>query len=217
MAARPPGPHPNRIGDLRPGAVQPSEQNYPQRLIRDRFPVIPHVLTFAGKWNVVNQTYAVYFDEALRDSQANTLAMRRDFFVHSMLQHRKLPVVCLPWHVQVDDPEHPDQKAIASTLEAIIKSIPRLKTLKLYLLEAIFYGKYGAQIVWGPAVPPATPGTPSPGTYRSTATSCVSSGTARRASRSTPARRTTTPRRKTNSCARMPNTSRTRCSARPSS
>ncbi len=75
--------------------------------------------------------------------------MRRDAFVHELIRHRQTPVVCLPFHVVVDDTDDPRQKSIGETLDKIVKDIPRLRYLMLYLLEAIFYGKYAGQIQWG--------------------------------------------------------------------
>lgn len=131
------------------GQKPPPVQNAPQVPVIDRLPVLPNIESYAGKLNAINKTYYIYFDQALRDSQQNSLAMRRDGFVHEILRHRQLPVVCLPWHVEVEDPDHPFQKSISETVGRIIGAIPRLRTMFLILLEAIFYGRYGAQVIYG--------------------------------------------------------------------
>lgn len=130
----------------KPGA----KQNLPQNLIRDPFFVAPHVSTYAGQYNVVNKSYYIYWDEALRNSQANTLAFRRDGLVQELIRHRQMPVISLPHHIEVDDPEHPDQISISETIHKIFSNIPRLKSMMTYLSEATFYGRYGAQIQLGP-------------------------------------------------------------------
>ncbi len=44
---------------------RPIKQNARQNVIRDPFFVVPHQETFAGLYNVVNQSYYTYFDQAL--------------------------------------------------------------------------------------------------------------------------------------------------------
>jgi hypothetical protein len=129
---------------------RPIQQNAHQNVIRDPFFVVPHQETYAGLYNVVNQSYYTYFDQALLDSQENSLAMRRDCFVHELIRHRQTPVICLPYHVVVDDPDDPRQKSVGDTLDGIVRDVPRIKHLMLVLLEAIFYGKYGSQFSLGP-------------------------------------------------------------------
>jgi Protein of unknown function (DUF935) len=131
----------------KPGAKQDVRQD----LIRDPYTVIPHVSTYSGIYNATNKDYYIYWDEALRNSQSNTLAMRRDGYVHELIRHRQLPVVSLPHHIEVDDPEHPDQIAIAETIHKIFSAIPNLQTMMLILMEAVFYGRYGVQVQMSPS------------------------------------------------------------------
>jgi hypothetical protein len=129
----------------KPGAKQDLKQN----ITRDKYTPIPHVDTFAGIYGSVNKNYYIYWDEALRNSQANTLAMRRDSFIEELINHRTLPIICTPFHIECDDPEHPDQMSISETVQKIVNDVPRLKVIMRQLLEAIFYGRYGAQIQLG--------------------------------------------------------------------
>jgi hypothetical protein len=130
----------------KPGAKQDLRQD----VVKDPYVVIPHISTYAGKYNTVNENYYIYWDEALRNSQANTLSMRRDGYIEELLNHRRLPIISLPFHMESDDPEHPDQVSIGEMVQKIVANIPRLKNLMVSLMEAIFYGRYGAQIQLGP-------------------------------------------------------------------
>lgn len=125
------------------------KQDVPQRPVIDHFPVLQPVQSYAGVINAINQSFYIYFDQALQDSQANSLAMRRDPFIDEILRHRQMPVVCLPHHIEVDDPDHPEQKSIGETLHKMICGIPHFKLMLLNLLESIFYGKAGVQVQYG--------------------------------------------------------------------
>jgi hypothetical protein len=130
----------------KPGTVQ----NLRQDIIQDRYPVAPHISTFAGRYQAGQQQYWIYFDQALKDSQQNSLTMRGDAFMHELLRHRQEPLLALPYHMETDDPDHPDQKSISETVNKIVTDIPNFKTLLLNLTEAFFYGKFGEQLQLGP-------------------------------------------------------------------
>lgn len=136
-----------------PPSIHVNRKVPPQRLrqapVVDNFPVLPQIQSYAGILNAINKTYYIYYDQSLLDSQANSLAMRRDGFIHEILRERQLPVVCLPWHIEVDDPDHPEQKAIGDTLGKIVGAVPKMKSMMLVLLEAVFYGKYAVQVQYG--------------------------------------------------------------------
>ena len=129
----------------------PPVQNINQNIIYDSIPVVPHVDTFAGRWNAVNKTYNVYFDQALQDSQANSLAMHNDGFIIKLLRHRQLPAISLPHHIKVEDEDDVEQKQISKVIDAIVSSIKRFQSMKLNLSEAIFWGKSASQICIGPS------------------------------------------------------------------
>ena len=141
-------------GGIGPASIKipkkPTKQDLPQHLINDRFPVIPHPYSYSGLYNAANKSYYVYWDEALRDSQQNSLVMRRDGFVDELIRHRVMPVLGLPYHIKVDDPEHPDQQGIAEIVTKIYEDIPYRSYLLRSLMEAVFYGRYGSQIQLGP-------------------------------------------------------------------
>lgn len=140
-------------GSLGPAVHIPKKgarQDIKQDIIRDPYTVIPHIATYSGVYNSTNKDYFIYWDEALRNSSQNTLAMRRDGYVHELIRHRQLPVVSLPFHIEIDDPDHPDQTSIAETVQKIFSDIPNLQTMMLVLMEAVFYGRYGCQVQFGP-------------------------------------------------------------------
>lgn len=148
----------NGNGSMNGGGISPAvhipkpgvKQNVRQDIIKDDHFVIPHVSTYAGQYNVINKSYYIYFDEALRNSQSNTLAFRRDGLTQEFIRSRQFPVICSSHHIDVDDPDHPDQKSISETVHKIFSAVPRLKSLMMVLMEATFYGRYGSQIQLGP-------------------------------------------------------------------
>jgi Protein of unknown function (DUF935) len=120
----------------------------PGRSITQQDYPVPHQFTYAAVWNWYQKYYYDYFDEAWIDNYSNTLAMRRDGLIQELLRHRQLPVVGLQHSFEVDDPDDPEQVSVRKQVQRVIEAIPYLQQLKLQLLEAIFYGKAGAQFVW---------------------------------------------------------------------
>lgn len=109
---------------------------------------MPHVATFASMWNLASRTYSFRWDEAYKHSQENALAMRRDCFLMGLLNERKYPTAQMPWHLDVDNPTDPNQKAAADYLTTLVKKIPNLQRFLMGLLDALWYGRYGQQIAW---------------------------------------------------------------------
>lgn len=111
--------------------------------------LVPHVATFAYRYNQTQQAYWYLHDEALKYGQQTSLAMRRDPFIHELLRHRQLPVVSRPVKVESDDKNDKDKQKTIKEIQQVIDSIKRFQIMRLTLSEAIFYGKYGVQLRWG--------------------------------------------------------------------
>lgn len=88
------------------------------------------------------------WDEAMRNGREQAIAMTRDAFLMGLMQERKLACSSLKWHIEVNDKRDPRQKAIADGLQASVRATPRFRQLLLYLLEAVWYGRYGASLKW---------------------------------------------------------------------
>ncbi len=116
-------------------------------LVLDGF-ALPHALNFQALYNNYAKAYSFRWDEAMRDNRNNALAMRRDVFIRSLLQERILPTANLPWALEVDEPNDPAQKWALDHLTGCLKAGYRMQRMRRYLLEAIWYGRYGAQIQW---------------------------------------------------------------------
>jgi hypothetical protein len=110
---------------------------------------LPHFATFSQIVNLVSRTYRYTFDEALRSSGTNALAIRRDPVILDALRSRQMPTAQLPWHLEARDDTDTRQVEAVKVLTDVINEIPRFQHLKMSLLEAIWYGRYGAQIVYG--------------------------------------------------------------------
>ena len=109
--------------------------------------VAPHYLQFNTFLNWVSRTYYWTHDEALRDSTCNAEAMWRDLVISTAIRDRQRPVCQLEHQFEARDPSDPQQKDLANDLNDIFEDIPRFQDMKLALLEAIWLGRAGVQVV----------------------------------------------------------------------
>lgn len=114
----------------------------------DKEQLFSHYTLFSSVINIISKTYSFRFDEAMRNIPANALAMRRDAYIQSLLQERIFPTVHRTWDIEVEEPKDPNQQRVSKTLKKAIKKIPRFEMMLSYLLEAIWYGRYGSKIYW---------------------------------------------------------------------
>lgn len=112
-------------------------------------PLLPHVGTFSAVFTTPARTYRWWFDEALRHSWQNARAMRRDPYLMSLLRVRQMGIVGLPYTVIAVDSNDPIAKVLADEVKMLIDSIPRFRRILFWLTEALWYGKYGVQLVYG--------------------------------------------------------------------
>ncbi len=106
---------------------------------------LPHYQTFVSFMNMMSRTYWWTFDEALRDSQQNSDAMRNDIVIREALSARYQTVTAMEWMLEPQNKQDQSQKFWAHKLTKIIEEIPYIQQFKRNLLEAIFFGKYGIQ------------------------------------------------------------------------
>lgn len=110
---------------------------------------VPPVLTFA---TAMGAAYRVFWhgrhDEAMKAGREEALAMKRDAFLMALMQERKLGTTSLKWRIKVDNPLDPYQKAVKESITRLVRTTKRLQALRYYLLEGIWYGRYGSQMVW---------------------------------------------------------------------
>ncbi len=110
---------------------------------------IPHVLSINP---IVGTVYGTYwhskYDEAMLDSPQNAAAMRNDPFIRRLMDERKYAVCSLNSSIEVDNERDPWQKAMKDGLTQMWKGIPNDIDLHWYLLEAMWYGRYGAEFSW---------------------------------------------------------------------
>jgi hypothetical protein len=110
---------------------------------------LPHQFTFSSIIQGASKSWiALGFDEAMRHNRENALAMRRDCRIMGWLRERKEGTVSRKWHLEIDDETDPVQVAVRDGMDRIIRSIPRLKRIFRWCLEAIWYGRYGVQLRW---------------------------------------------------------------------
>lgn len=124
----------------------PAAQQKEGRVPGDGAMPLPHFMTFSQVVNWASRTYRYTFDEALRHSAKNTLALRRDPVVMEAIRSRQMATAQLPWHLEPANPEDTAQVEAAKEITAILKATPRFEQMMMHLLEAIFYGRYGVQM-----------------------------------------------------------------------
>jgi hypothetical protein len=120
----------------------------PEELKRTGF-ALAQVSTFSGIVDGVSKSYRWAFDEALRNSPTNALAMRRDGTVMALLRERQMPSAQAKWHLEPEDQKDKTQVAVCDALTQMVESIPRFNRLRLSLLEAVWFGRYGVQYAIG--------------------------------------------------------------------
>src|SRR5262245_40676724 len=107
--------------------------------------MMPHYQTFVAFMNMMSRTYWWTFDEALRDSQVNSDAIRNDIVVREALSSRYQTVCAMEWMLNPQNKQDQSQKFWSQKLTKILEDIPYFQQFKRNLLEAIFFGKYGVQ------------------------------------------------------------------------
>lgn len=110
--------------------------------------IVPHVLTFSGLVTGLARTYR-YADEALRHSVDNAHMMLNDPMIAGPLLARQHMTALLNWSVESEDDKDPKLKAVAKELTDILSRTPRFTEYRRCLLEAIWYGRYGVQNLYG--------------------------------------------------------------------
>lgn len=110
--------------------------------------IIRQAETFAAKWGGPQRIYRWTYDEALRHSRENAVAMRRDAVIMDALRARQIPTAQLGWHLEPIDPTSKEQTTAAKILTDTIESIPHFQRLKVSLLEALWYGRSAVQLIY---------------------------------------------------------------------
>lgn len=107
--------------------------------------LIPSHRSFATIYNELSGVYWTKFDEAMRDNPQNALAMRRDVHLRALLQERLMPSVNARRAAEVDDDEDAEQVRVRDQVRKLVGQIPRFSQLANCLLEAVWWGRAGAQ------------------------------------------------------------------------
>lgn len=121
-----------------PGGMPPGDGAYS----------VPQFLTFSSLVRSAAKAFLYSSDEALRDSQRNARAMRRDPVLIGALRGIQRPVAQLSWHITPDDETNPAEAEAAKLVEYCVKRIPKFQKMKMQLLEAIWFGKYAVELTY---------------------------------------------------------------------
>jgi hypothetical protein len=109
--------------------------------------LVPAARTMNMIINSATRVFSYRSDEAMRDNFVAARAMRRDAFIRGLLEERLLPTINREFRLEVDDDRDPQQRYVRDALARIIRSIPDFDAFKRALLDAIWFGRAGAQ--WG--------------------------------------------------------------------
>jgi len=109
---------------------------------------VPNILSFQGLITTASRSYLYSSDEALLDNPANARAMRRDPVLMGALRSRQRPTSQLSWHIDPEDETDPAEIEASQIVTKIMEKIPNFQKLRMYLLEAIWFGKYASQILY---------------------------------------------------------------------
>lgn len=111
---------------------------------------LPHIFTVSGRQGITSRSY-LNQDEALRDSVQNAQRMRADCGIMECIEARQRATALLNWHIEPDDPKSHEQVQLAAEVTDLLQSpvFPRFTEVRRYLMESIWYGRYGAAMSFG--------------------------------------------------------------------
>jgi len=112
-------------------------------------PIIQDINTFVA--GIMQWSSRLYLnpDEAYRNARTQQSAMRRDPVIMQPLRQRQLGTALLKWQVVPEDKNNREQKDVCDKLTRILANTPDFLKLRLCLLEAVWFGRYAAEIDYG--------------------------------------------------------------------
>lgn len=109
---------------------------------------VPHIQQFVSIINGVSKAYRNP-DEAVRHSAANARAMRRDPVIMQPLLTRQMTVAEESWQIEPENKKDPAQVEACRQITRIVERIPFFTEYKRNLLEAVWYGRYAVENLYG--------------------------------------------------------------------
>ena len=109
---------------------------------------IPPQLTKISLINQIARAYRWTYDEALKNSRANAVAMLRDTEIREALETRFVQTVQLEWFLEPRDETDQRQLDAVEKLTYVIKQTPYLQDLFKSLLWGIWFGRAGAALTY---------------------------------------------------------------------
>lgn len=108
--------------------------------------VVQHIDTFVAGINQWSSKLYINPDEAYRNSRSQQSAMRRDPVIMQPLRQRQLGTALLEWQIVPEDSNNRQQKEVCKELTKICQNIPYFLKLRMALLEAVWFGRYAAEL-----------------------------------------------------------------------
>lgn len=117
-------------------------------LAGDGKPIVHQIDTFISQ---LNQFYSKLYanpDEAYRQSKTQSASMRRDPVIMTPLRARQMAVVFQDWSILPEDEKDSIQHKVCDEIKRTLENCPYFFKLKMSLLEAIWFGRYAANIIY---------------------------------------------------------------------
>lgn len=99
-------------------------------------------LPWQDGFSLVSKAY-LNADEALLHDSQNAERMRVDGGIMESLEARQRAVALLNWHFEPENAKSFQQKELTEQLTLILQRTPRFLEMRLNLLKATWYGRYG--------------------------------------------------------------------------
>ena len=108
-------------------------------------------MTLSSMINMTARAFPATYDEAMRDSRENALAMRRDDIIRSAMHHLQIPISVADWQHKARDKKDQQQVELASLITDTYDEFPApgFPEFVRMLSERAYWGRYGVHTKWG--------------------------------------------------------------------
>lgn len=107
--------------------------------------------TMSSMINYTARAFPATYDEAMRDSRENALAMRRDDIIRSAMHHLQIPISVADWQHKARDKKDQQQVGLAAAITDCFDEFPApgFPEFVRMLSERAYWGRYGVHTKWG--------------------------------------------------------------------
>ena len=110
--------------------------------------VVSHIDTVAGAVGFASHAY-MNADEAIRHDPENSERMRADCGIMECLEARYRAAALCNWHLEPPNNKSASQKDLCERVSQIIETTPDFVGMRLWLSEAVYFGRSGVALRYG--------------------------------------------------------------------